>query len=407
MPARVTVSGVGLRKATAGSAIVYRKWVRAPGGLRAGELVEVYSPEGELVACALWEPEGPVALRIVDHGACEYRDPVDYLDHRIMAARRLRERISRLHPGMEDSYRLVNSDGDLLSGLIVDVFAGEVAVVQSSSIAIDAHIEAVAESIARHAGVEAVYEKSTQRSRRDIGLGPRQRWLLGRKPRVVVEEGAARFIVDVVRGQKTGFYLDQRPNRLELARLVSGGERVLDVFSYTGGFGIHAALAGAREVWFLEEDPVAAEILRENLRLNGVRGYRIIRDSIWRAQGVPEDYFDIIVVDPPAFIQSGDPRAVEKGRQAYYHAYKWALERARDEYLAYLSSCSYFLDRDSFLDIVARVHRGVDYRILGSLRGAGPDHVLRGEEYLDYLKGAFIHGRRRPSRVPGGGLPRG
>ncbi len=299
----------------------------------------------------------------------------------------------RYRARLGSSYRLVNSDGDRLSGLIIDVYAEELAVLQSSSLAVDSLAEHIASILVKLTGVEAVYEKSLQRSRRDIGLEPRSRWLLGRKPRVIVEEGPARFIVDVVRGQKTGFYLDQRLNRLEFQELAYEGSRVLDVFSYTGGFGIHASLAGAKEVVFLEEDPSAVELLRENLRLNGVENYRIINESIWKAEGVPQDYFDLIAVDPPAFIQSGSREAVERGFRAYKRAYSWSLEKARDGAIVYLSSCSYFLTRDLFLEAIASSAgvAGVEYRIMGSLRGAGPDHALRGEEYLDYLKGAFIH----------------
>ena len=388
---RVTVEGVGLSKAARGSGIVYSKWVRPRAKPAPGSLVELVSPRGDPVACGLWDGAGPVAVRVLGTGACRWGDPVEAVVDRLSTALGARARAGLVATG---SYRLVNSDGDYMSGLIVDVYAGRVAVVQSSSRAWDSLLAPVTDWLVSELGVEGVYEKSTQRSRRDIGLPARQGWLRGRVGPVVVEEGSARFLVDVARGQKTGFYLDQRPNRLELERLVSEGDRVLDVFSYTGGFGIHAALAGAREVWFLEEDPVAIELLRRNLRLNGVERYRIVASSIWRAEGVPEDYFDVVVVDPPAFIQRGTPEALEKGTRAYLAAYTWAMRRARDEFTGYLSSCSYFLTRDMFLDTLnkASIRAGAELRMLGSLRGAGPDHVYRGEEYLDYLKGAFVYG---------------
>ncbi len=394
MPASLVVAGKGLSKVASGSSIVYRKWVKARHSLPPGALVELRDPQGRPRACGLWEPLGPVAVRVVLHSACPWSDAGEAVRDLISEAFQARKRAGLVEEG---SYRLVNSDGDYLSGLIVDVFAGEVAVLQSSSAAIDALITGIVDAIVEVSGVEAVYEKSTQRSRRDIGLEPRRRWLRGRKPRVIVEEGQARFIVDVVEGQKTGFYLDQRPNRLEFARMTAEGDRVLDVFAYTGGFGIHAALAGAREVVFLEEDPRAASILRANLELNGVRRYRIVNESIWRAEGVPKGAYTLVAVDPPAFIQSGAPEAVEKGVRAYRAAYAWALERAAEEAVMYLSSCSYFLTRDLFLSTVNEVmtRAGARYRLLGSLRGAGPDHVFRGEEYLDYLKGAFIHVVRR------------
>ncbi|MEB3806553.1 MAG: class I SAM-dependent rRNA methyltransferase [Desulfurococcales archaeon] len=375
-----------MEKAKSGSAVVYRKWVTPPYRLAPGTLIELRDPRGEPVACGLWEPEGPVAVRVLARGECGWRDPSEALRDRLQASFAARRAAGLVETG---SYRLVNSDGDYLSGLIVDVFGGEIAVLQSSSLAMDYHVEEIADSIVELAGVDTVYEKSTQRSRRDRGLEPRRRWIRGSKSRTIHEEWGARFVVDVVRGQKTGFYLDQRFNRLEFMRLAGEGDRVLDVFSYTGGFGILAALAGAREVVFIEEDPVAVELLRENLRLNGVGNYRIIHGSVWDVEGVPPGYFTLVAVDPPAFIQSGDPGAVRRGVGAYRRVYRWSVSRAVRGARVYLSSCSYFLSRDLFLDVV---NSSVgDYRILGSLRGAAPDHVFRGEEYLDYLKGVFLY----------------
>ena len=389
----VTVTGEGAERLEQGTGIVYRKWVRAPGSLRPGQLVRVTAPGG-YEGCALWEPAGPVALRVVSHWGCPYSSAEEAILDRLESALRARERSRLAETG---SYRLVNSDGDLLSGLIVDVFGGEVAVLQSSSAAIDVHIQHIARAVSRLTGASAVYEKSSQRSRKAIGLEPRRRWLIGRKRRTIVEEWGVRFIVDVEMGQKTGFYLDQRFNRLELRRYVSRGDTVLDLFSYTGGFGIHAAHAGAGRVVFIEEDPEAARVLRENLRLNNVESYDIRVTSIWNLIGARLGRFNIIVVDPPAFIQSGDRESVRRGLGAYYKSYSWALEQADTAFVAYLSSCSYFLKRDMFVRLVRDVmadHK-VDYRMLGSLRGAAPDHSHRAAEYLDYLKGAFIYGEKR------------
>lgn len=386
MPVKVLVEGVGLRKLRLGSAIIYRKWVKPRRAAKPGELVEVHSSEDGLEACGLWEPQGPVAVRIVEHGGCSYSTPEEAIEDRIEAAYRVRERLGY---APEQGMRLINSDGDLLSGLIIDIY-NDVAVLQSSSWAIDPHITHIAGVLSRIAGSRHVFNKSTQRSRRDIGLEPVAEWITGGKREVVINEAGARFIVDVVNGQKTGFFLDQRVNRLELKRYA--GSRVLDVFSYTGAFGIHAAREGASLVVFVEEDPHAARILKRNLELNRVERYRIYNTSIWSI-GRLEDRFDTITVDPPAFIQRGDQDSINRGVKAYKRAYTWSLKHSTPgSTIAYLSSCSYFLTKENFLKIVSRSALAVNsgYRILGSLRGASPDHAMRGEEYLDYLKGAFI-----------------
>jgi len=386
---RLRVRGEGLERAARGSSIVYRKWVEAPGPLPAGVLVELVDDAGEGVACGLWEPGGPVAVRVLSLGGCEWASAWDALEDRLEGALRARERLGGLYRG---SFRLVNSDGDRISGLIVDYY-GEVAVIQSSSHAIDAHADSIARWLSRELGA-AVYEKSTQRSRRDIGLPPRARWLVGRRERAVIEEAGVKFVVDVVRGQKTGFYLDQRPNRVEFSRYAGPGDRVLDVFSYTGGFALHALHSGAREAVLVEEDPEALKLALENARLNGVEArVRLVQGSVWERLGEAGRGFTVAAVDPPAFIQSGDPQAVRRGRRAYWRAYTSTLSLLDDPSIAYLSSCSYFLSRSDFISLASKAAESTgfaSYRILGGLRGAGPDHTLRGEEYLDYLKGAFL-----------------
>jgi 23S rRNA (cytosine1962-C5)-methyltransferase len=390
LPVRLRVRGEGLERARAGSGVVYRKWVESPGPLPAGVLVELVDDEGEPVACGLWEPGGPVAVRILSTGRCEWSSSWDAVEDRLEEALRLRGRLGPLYRG---SFRLVNSDGDRLSGLIVDYY-GSVAVVQSSSYAIDSLVDSIAGWLHRELGA-AVYEKSTQRSRRDIGLPLRSRWLVGKAERVVIEEAGVKFIVDVVRGQKTGFYLDQRPNRVEFARYAGPGDRVLDVFSYTGGFALHALHSGAREAVLVEEDPEALRLAVENARLNGLEDrVRIVGGSVWELLGRAGRGFTLAAIDPPAFIQSGDEDSVRRGKRAYWRAYTAALRLLEDNSIAFLSSCSYFLSRSTFLALVSRaapVAGFPSYRILGGLRGAGPDHVLRGEEYLDYLKASFLY----------------
>ncbi len=389
MPTKLEVYGEAIPRLKRGTAIVYRKWIRASGSLGPGALVELHS-RGEPLGCGLWESQGPVAVRVLEHGKCTYNSHYDIIWHRLESSFRARERLGVTAKG---SYRLVNSDGDLLSGLIVDIY-NDVAVIQSSSTAMDSLINSISRAVMRLTGVKHVYEKSIQRSRRDIGLGLRARWIVGRKEEVIIEEEGVKFLVDVVRGQKTGFFLDQRPNRIEVQRLTGSGDRVLDVFSYTGGFGIHAAISGAREVVFVEEDPVAVNILRRNLELNGIKKFKIINDSIWKIRkAVASNYFDLVIVDPPAFIQDSSWSSVMKGIKAYRKAYIWAVERGKRPSILFLSSCSYFLKRDMYIRILTDVlsPRTNNYKIMGSIRGSGPDHVFRGEEYLDYLKGSFIY----------------
>ena len=387
----ITVIGEGERHLERGTGIIYRKWVRATHDVSNGDIVNIQTPSGTR-ACGIYEAVGPVALRIIYHHECPDTNPEQVFEMKLEASLRRRE-LSGLRKTR--SYRLVNSDGDLLSGLIIDVFDEKVAIIQSSSSAIDVHVEKIARILNKIIEVEGVFEKSTQRSRKDIGLEPRKRWFLKKIRQVNIEEGDAKFIVNVEMGQKTGFYLDQRMNRLELYRYIGHEERVLDVFSYTGAFGVHAWLAGASHITFIEEDPIAIALLRKNLELNNVKSYRIINASIWDVIRENQSLagFDIVIVDPPAFIQKSDKRSIRRGLSAYYSSYKWSANQIQRQGILYLSSCSYFLTRERFLNVVndVLIDSNLDYSILGSIRGAAPDHVLRRAEYLDYLKGAYIY----------------
>ncbi|AEM37996.1 conserved hypothetical protein CHP00095 [Pyrolobus fumarii 1A] len=384
----VLVYGLGAKVVSEGGALVYRKWVEAPRGLRPGELVVVESSRGELLGCGLYDNVGPVAVRMVWFGSCPFKSPREAIEHLIERALRYRERLGYTKED-EPAYRLVHSDADLMPGLIIDVY-NDIAVIQSSSIVWDVHMDIIVDVVSKVVGVEHVYEKSTQRTRRDIGLEPRERLLRGSKTRTIIREGGVRFVVDVRKGQKTGFFLDQRLNRIEVERY-SSGEVVLDLFSYTGGFGIHALVAGARKVVFVDEDEHALAVLRENLRLNGINEDKavIVQDNVWRYLRREKSQYGIVIADPPAFIQAREH--YERGKQAYERLFSNVAKLASS--IAFMSSCSAFLTRNDFLEIVARsvLRAGKQYRLVGSVRGMPPDHPQRYHaEHLEYLKAVYV-----------------
>lgn len=385
----VRVRGEGFhRLVDDGVLMIYRKWVEAPRGLEPGRLVVVESPRGEVVGCAFYDTVGPVALRVVEVGSCSFSDVGEAVRSLLERAYSVRRRIGYVE-GEAAAYRLVHSDGDYMPGLIVDVY-NDIAVIQSSSIVWDANMSLLVETVSEVTGVGTVYEKSTQRTRRDIGLPPREGHRKGSRVRTVVREGEAKFIVDVRLGQKTGFFLDQRLNRLEFGRLAEG--TVLDLFSYTGGFGIHALVMGAEKAVFVEEDEKALKILRENLELNRVASRAVVvAKNVWDFLRGEKERYNSIAVDPPAFIP--DPKAKERGMMAYERLYTKAAQLADSGALLFLSSCSTHLTRSEFAEIVARslVRAGRSYTSLGSIRGLPPDHPARpSAPHLDYLKSIFI-----------------
>ena len=377
-----------------GVLMVYSKWVRPLAEKpETGQLVTVEDEEGSLLGCALYDRVGPVALRIIELWGCSYSTPGEALRDRLERAYAARRRAG-LAKDPAPGYRVVHSDGDYLPGLIVDYYNGLV-VYQSSSAVWDRLRDTLVEALVEVLGAEKVYEKSTQRTRREIGLEPVEAMRHGRgEPVAVVEEEGARFLVDPRRGQKTGLFLDQRLNRTRFGRAAEG--RVLDLFAYTGGFGIHALVNGdAEEAVFVEEDEKAVELLRENLRLNRVEDRaRVVVENAWsfiRRSLQRRRRYNAVAVDPPAFIPH--PGAKERGMRAYQRLYRDSLRLAAGNAVVVLSSCSTHLSRDEFRDIVARAAAEArrSYTPLGGVEGMPPDHPVRpSAPHLEYLKAQHL-----------------
>ena len=384
----VRVRGEGARLVERyGALMVYRKWVER-GGAEHGELVVVENSRGDLIGCGFYDEVGPVALRLVELHTCSFSSPKEALYHLLERSYAARTRLGLAGP--EKGYRLVHSDGDYLPGLIVDIYA-DLAVIQLSSAVWDRYRGEIVKALVDVVGVRHVYEKSTQRTRLDIGLKPFERLLYGEKTATTIREGEALFFVDARLGQKTGFFLDQRMNRLEFGELAEG--RVLDLFSYTGGFGVHALVNGAEEAVFVEEDERAVKILRKNLEINRVADRaRIVNDNVWSFLGKQADsaLYDAMAVDPPAFIPH--PGARQQGIRAYRRLYTRAIRLAKEGALVFLSSCSSHLQRQEFSMIVAEAFQRArrSFTPLGDVRGMPPDHPVRpSAPHLAYLKAFF------------------
>ncbi len=266
--ARVIVDAQAARAIGKGAMIVFKKGVvRTEGEIAPGDIVEVYTRGGgKFLGKGFVNPNSNIMVRLVTKDR-ETKINKELFRERIKKANEYRKKVL----GYDKAYRMVYGEADYLPGLIVDRF-NEIASIQISSVGMERFKLDLAEAIMEaEPEIETVFEKNTGRSRRREGLPEIERVLLGGKEkyRTVIEEGRAKFIVDM-RGQKTGFFLDQRENRIALEKYVKPGMRVLDVFTYTGGFAIHAAVAGADEVVAVDKSPWAINMVKENAKLNGV-----------------------------------------------------------------------------------------------------------------------------------------
>ncbi len=351
-----------------GNPIIFKRWLSIKK-LPIGEMVEVIADD--VRACGLADRIG---VRIFLFDECP-NDAKELFREVIEKAFTVKSKLRW------QAYRLINGDGDSFPGLIVDVYK-DIAVLQSSSLAIDKHIMTIARIVKEVTGVDTVAEKSVQRVRAKVGLKPREGLLIGKKKETIVDEEGVKFKVSI-EGQKTGLYLDQRENRVFMEKFAEGN--FLDAFSYTGGFGLHALKAGARKVTFVDEDPWALKVLKENLRLNGFEEERaeVVRSDAWKfmeralRKGIS---FNSGSVDPPALMDD-----YPNGFNLYVKAYSLAFEIT--EGILALSSCSRSMDRETFLRALS-IALSPSYRIL-EIRGSAADHSIRfGLE--DYLKTAFV-----------------
>ncbi len=375
---------------------------RIRGRFRPGDVVRVETGSGELLGHAFAQASDRdirsgrspgIVARIFDpRGEYPDRSPDEIVLERIRERYRDRKRwrVDRHRNHM----RVVFSEADALPGLIIDKF-NDLAVFQTTCPAMERIVLRHAEELLEILDVETLYEKNDSRKRRQLGMEVRKRTVAGEdRSSTVVEEYGVRFHVDVERGQKTGFYIDQVENRGEVQRLVREGDRVLDVFSYVGGFAIHAAVGGAEEVVGIEKFDRIVEAAYENATLNEVRDRVkfLIGDAFALLERLERrgERFDVVILDPPAFVTSREH--LERGKRAYFDVNYKALGLVRDGGLFVTCSCSHFLEPNDFVRIVSEAarRRGLRLRMLGPLRGQPPCHpIVPGNPDTQYLKAMF------------------
>ncbi|MCS6910186.1 MAG: class I SAM-dependent methyltransferase [Anaerolineales bacterium] len=368
---------------------------RLEGDPQPGDTVEVYAADGRWLARAAYSPRSQIRARVWTFAEDELVTP-EFLRSRF--ARALAARQSSVFSLQSSANhqlsaaRLVNAESDFLPGLIVDRYADWL-VCQFLSTGAEKwkrEVVAVLDELVPNAGI---YERSDVDVRAKEGLPPVTGVLSGAPPPelVEIEEHGCRFLVDVQRGHKTGFYLDQRDNRALLAGYASGRE-VLNAFAYTGGFGVLALKGGAAHVINLDSSTAALELAQRNFELSGFDGRRATH-HIGDAFAVLRQYrdagrqFDLIVLDPPKFAESQSQ--VERAARGYKDINLLAFKLLRPGGLLFTFSCSGVIDSALFQKIVAdaAVDAGREAQILRRLAQSADHPVALSFPEGEYLKG--------------------
>ena len=338
----------------------------------AGDQAILEMNNGKALGIVAVSPQNLICARLLSRDVKHVLDK-SLLVHRIKVALSLRERLFTA-----PCYRLVYGDSDLLPGLVVDRF-GDHLVVQLASATMERQKDVVIEALVQVLKPRGILFKNDSAARDAEGLTRYVETAFGLVPDWVdLEENGVKFQAPVLGGQKTGWFYDHRMNRARLAPYVQG-KRVLDLFSYIGGWGVQAAVFGASEVMCVDGSALALDGVERNAELNGVAEKMICGEGdvfeVLKELKGAEERFDVIVADPPAFIKR--KKDLKNGEAAYRRLNEQAMRLLNKDGILVSASCSMHLPEDDLQNIVLQSSRHLDRHVqLLERGGQGPDHPV-------------------------------
>ena len=357
---------------------------RVVGEPEAGDWVRVVSAEGEPLGHGHWSPRSQIRVRLLAFGKEASEEGL--IEARVAEA--IARRAAQPLLVDTDAVRLVNAEGDGLPGLVADRYVDTV-VVRLTTAGMAARRDTVADALRAATGAPVGFERADAPGARREGFAARGGALWGEAPTrpVEIREGARHYAVDVVHGQKTGFYLDQRDAR-DLVQSLAAGRRVLDLFSYTGGFAVAAARGGAASVTLVDASSEALALARDNLERNAAGLSAAFENGdAFRFVRATGERFDLIVIDPPPFARR---RAdVARATRAYKDVLLHALRRAEPGARILTFACSHHVGPDLFRKVAfgASLDAHRPLRVLREL-GLPADHPVA----LDHPEGRYLSG---------------
>ncbi|WP_286392777.1 class I SAM-dependent rRNA methyltransferase [Pseudanabaena mucicola] len=360
------------------------------GEVSDGDLVEAYSEDGKFLAIGLWGM-GSIAIKVLSFQPVESIQSL--LRDRLQQAFILRKQLGLIDNPETNCYRLINSEGDGLAGLIIDVY-GDTAVLQCHSLGTYRYRQDIAEILKEIYGdrLQAVYDKSSATLSRKSQTQSQDGLLIGEKSTDSAEvlEYGHRFIVDWEKGQKTGFFLDQRENRRMFGKYATG-KKVLNTFCYSGGFSVYAVASGAKEVHSIDSSAKAMEWTERNIAANFDRDRQAIHQSftgdVFDFLKQCDSDYEAIVLDPPAFAKSLSAR--HSAMQAYKRLNLQAMSKLKSSGLLFTFSCSQVVNVENFTGAVtaAAIESGRTIRILDHL-----NHPADHPTSIFHPEGAYLKG---------------
>lgn len=355
-----------------------------------GDWVTVYSHDGRLMGVGHYQI-GSIAVRILQFGVERPDDDIFYT--RLHNAFRLRKSLGLIRPD-NNCYRLVHGEGDFLPGLVVDIY-GDTAVMQAHSPGMHFERNKIAEALTRlpEATIRNVYYKSETTLPYKAQLDPHNEYLIGTFDGNIALENGLQFNIDWMKGQKTGFFVDQRENRALLEKYALN-RTVLNMFCYTGGFSVYAMRGGAISVDSVDSSAKAAALTDANIALNfpdDSRHTTHAEDAFKYLTEMPDDKYDLIILDPPAFAKHRS--ALKNGLIGYRKLNTKAIEKIRTGGILFTFSCSQVVTREAFRLAVfsAAAKTGRKVRVLHQLTQPADHPFDIAHPEGEYLKGLVLY----------------
>ena len=356
------------------------------GKLEEGDIVEVLASDGRFLAIGHWQI-GSIAVRVLTFK----RQPVNqvFWQKRLAAALDVRRTIGVAGREDNDIYRLVHGEGDNLPGLVIDIY-GSTAVMQAHSVGMHVCRSEIAQALREVMGeqLKAIYYKSETTLPFKAQLGQENGFLYGESSDDVARENGLAFHIDWLKGQKTGFFVDQRDNR-SLVEHYSKGRKVLNMFCYTGGFSVYAMRGGAELVHSVDSSAKAVELVDANIGLNfpDDNRHEAFAEDAFKFMEQMQEKYDLIILDPPAFAKHKD--ALHNALRGYTKLNAKAFEKIQLGGILFTFSCSQAVNKDQFRTAVftaaALARRKV--RILHQLNQPADHPINIYHPEGEYLKG--------------------
>ncbi len=356
-----------------------------------GEIVDVYTSKKEFIACGHYQI-GSIAVRVLSF--CQEEIDHNFWVRKLQVARNLRVALGLIGNPQNNTYRLIHGEGDNLPGLIIDVY-DHTAVVQAHSAGMHIYRLEIADALSEVMGdiIQNIYYKSETTLPFKADLLERENgFIKGGSPENVAMENGLKFHVDWLKGQKTGFFVDQRENRLLLERYAK--ERsVLNMFCYTGGFSFYAMRGGAKLVHSVDSSSKAIDLTNKNVELNFPEDSRhqAFAEDAFKYLDRMGDQYDLIILDPPAFAKHRG--AIRNALRGYTKLNAKAFEKIRPGGILFTFSCSQVVNKENFRNAVftAAAQSGRSVRILHQLTQPGDHPVNIYHPEGEYLKGLVLY----------------